>query len=234
MQREGRNLVVAIDGPAGAGKSTVARQVSKDLGYIYIDTGAMYRALTVKALRQGITLSDEAALTRLAKETKIRLTYQDYTQAIIMDGEDVSVEIRTPQVSQNVSLVARVPGVRTEMVILQRKLAENGGVVMDGRDIGTFVLPEAECKIFLTASARERALRRARDLEASGYEVDIDELEKEIATRDQIDSTREMAPLQQAADAILMDTSDMSFNEVVDKIKEYILHTQRNLFLGLE
>ncbi len=234
MQREGRNLVVAIDGPAGAGKSTVARQVSKDLGYIYIDTGAMYRALTVKALRQGITLSDEAALTRLAKETEIRLTYQDHTQVIIMDGEDVSIEIRTPQISQNVSLVARVPGVRTEMVILQRRLAENGGVVMDGRDIGTYVLPEAECKIFLTASARERALRRARDLEASGYKVDIDELEKEIATRDQIDSTREMAPLQQAADAILMDTSDMSFNEVVDKIKEYILQTQRNLFLGLE
>jgi len=234
MQREGRNLVVAIDGPAGAGKSTVARQVSKDLGYIYIDTGAMYRALTVKALRQGIILYDEAALSRLAKETEIRLTYQDHTQVIFMDGEDVSVAIRTPQVSQNVSLVARVPGVRTEMVELQRRLAQNGGVVMDGRDIGTFVLPEAECKIFLTASARERALRRARDLEASGYEVDIDELEKEIATRDRIDSTREMAPLQQASDAILIDTSDMSFNEVVDKIKEYIRQTQRNSFPGLE
>ncbi len=223
MQREGRNLVVAIDGPAGAGKSTVARQVSRDLGYIYIDTGAMYRALTLKALRQGISLSDEEALTRLAQETEIRLTYKDHTQVIIMDGEDVSVEIRSPEVSRNVSLVARVPGVRTEMVKLQRKLAERGGVVMDGRDIGSYVLPEAECKVFLTASPRERAIRRARDLEASGYEVDIDQLEQEIITRDQIDSTREMAPLLQAPDAILVDTSDMSFNEVVEKIKEYIL-----------
>lgn len=222
MEQNGGKIVVAIDGPAGAGKSTVAREVSKEMGYIYIDTGAMYRALTVKALRLGIAMDDEETLAKLAMETDIKLIYQDHTQLIIMDGEDVSLEIRTPQVSKNVSFVAKVTGVRIEMVRLQRELAKGGGVVMDGRDIGSYVLPDAECKIFLTASTAERAKRRAKDLIAAGFEVNLAELEKEIATRDKIDSTREMAPLVKAEGAIMVDTSDMSFAEVVQKIKECV------------
>lgn len=218
----GKKLVVAIDGPAGAGKSTVARQVSKEIGYIYIDTGAMYRALTLKALRLGIPMDDEAALTRLATETDIKLTYQDHTQLIIMDSENVSQEIRTPFVTQNVSFVAKVAGVRIEMVRLQRELARGGGVVMDGRDIGSYVLPDAECKIYLTATPAERARRRAKDLIAAGFEVNLTQLEKEIAARDEIDSTREMAPLIKAEDAIMVDTSDMTFSEVVEKIKDCV------------
>ncbi len=222
MQRNGRKPVVAIDGPAGAGKSTVARQVSKDLGYIYIDTGAMYRAITLKALRQGISMEDEQALTKLARETDVKISHVDHTQIICMDGEDVTAEIRSPKVSRNVSLVAKVPGVRLEMVRLQRELAKAGGVIMDGRDIGSYVLPDADCKIFLTASAAERARRRAGDLTTAGYEVNMAQLEQEIAMRDQIDSTREMAPLVQTEDAILIDSSDMSFDEVVEKIKQCI------------
>lgn len=222
MEQNGGKLVVAIDGPAGAGKSTVARQVSKEMGYIYIDTGAMYRALTLKALRQGIPMDAEEALTKLATETEIKLAYQDHTQLVIMDGEDVSQEIRTPLVTQNVSYVAKVPGVRIEMVRLQREMAKDGGVVMDGRDIGSVVLPDAHCKIFLTASTAERARRRAKDLMAAGFEVDLAQLEKEIAVRDEIDSTREMAPLIKTEDAVMIDTSEMSFTEVVEKIKECV------------
>lgn len=222
MQARDKNPAVAIDGPAGAGKSTVARQVSKNLGYIYIDTGAMYRAVTLKALRQGIDLNNEPALTKLAEETDIRLAYKDHTQVIYMDGEDVSSEIRLPVVSKNVSLVAKVPGVRLKMVEIQRELAAEGGVVMDGRDIGTYVLPDSKCKIFLTASPSERARRRAKDLENAGIEVNLQELEKEIVRRDEIDSTREMAPLSIAQDAILIDSSDLSFDEVVEKVKQCI------------
>ena len=222
MQARDKNPAVAIDGPAGAGKSTVARQVSKDLGYIYIDTGAMYRAVTLKALRQGVDLNNEPALTQLAEETDIRLAYKDHTQVIYMDSEDVSSEIRLPVVSQNVSFVAKVPGVRLKMVDIQRELAAEGGVVMDGRDIGTYVLPDSKCKIFLTASPSERARRRAKDLENAGIEVDLKELEKEIVRRDEIDSTREMAPLTIAQDAILIDSSDLSFDQVVEKVKQCI------------
>ncbi len=222
MQPDDRKLVVAVDGPAGAGKSTVARQVAKETGYIYIDSGAMYRAVTLKALRQGTDLADEEALTRLAEEAEIRIAHRDHTQVIYLDGEEVSTEIRQPQVSRQVSLVAKIPGVRLALVKLQRELAKAGGVIMDGRDIGSYVLPNADLKIFLTASRAERARRRARDLKAAGFEVRITELEKEIALRDRIDSSRSMAPLVKAPDAIYLNTSRMDFGQVVQKIREYI------------
>lgn len=224
MQQAEKKPAVAIDGPAGAGKSTVARQVAKELGYIYIDTGAMYRAITLKAIQQGIDLENQEKLTQIAKNTEIRLAYKEHTQVIFMDGEDVSAEIRLPMISQNVSYVAKVPGVRIEMVELQRSFARVGGVIMDGRDIGSYVLPDAECKIFLTASISERARRRAKDLQVTGHEVDLKSLEKEIAMRDEIDSTREMSPLMRAPDAILIDSSIMTFEQVVQKVKECIIN----------
>lgn len=207
---------IAIDGPAGAGKSTIARLLAGQLGYIYIDTGAMYRAITLKALENGVDFDDEATLTDLAENSRLELAFdKDGHQIIYLDGHDVSEEIRTPRVSQQVSLTAKVPGVRHAMVRLQRELAARGGVVMDGRDIGSYVLPNADVKIFLTASIEERARRRKRDLEEKGFAVDIKQLEEEIATRDKIDSGREMAPLMQAPDAILVDSSEMTINKVI-------------------
>lgn len=217
--------IIAIDGPAGAGKSTIARLVAGKLGYIYIDTGAMYRAITLKTLADGVDFNDEEALTALAENSHIKLAFDDNgCQLIYLDGTDVSEDIRTPRVSQHVSLVAKVPGVRHAMVRLQRELATAGGVVMDGRDIGSYVLPNADVKIYLTASIEERARRRKIDLEDKGYKVDLHQLAEEIAARDKIDSSREMAPLVQAPDAILVDSSDMTIDEVVagiiDCIKE--------------
>ncbi|NPV26316.1 MAG: (d)CMP kinase [Firmicutes bacterium] len=210
---------IAIDGPAGAGKSTVARIVAKRLGYLYIDTGAMYRALTQKALRLGIDVRDAEVLTKLAEETEIVMVNQgDCGQRVLCDGEDVTDLIRTPEVSQQVSWVAMVEGVRRRMVILQRRLAGNGGVVMDGRDIGSFVIPDAEYKFFLTASIEERAERRRRELTAKGYVVDLEELRRDIMQRDELDSRRAVAPLRQAPDAVLIDTTGLSVEEVVDKI----------------
>lgn len=219
--------IIAIDGPAGAGKSTIARLVAGKLGYIYIDTGAMYRAIALKALAGGVDFGDEAALTALAEKSHIKLTFDNNgCQLIYLDDRDVSEDIRTPRVSQHVSLAAKVPGVRHAMVRLQRELAASGGVVMDGRDIGSYVLPDANVKIFLTASIEERARRRKIDLEEKGYKVDIKQLADEIATRDKIDSSREMAPLMQAADAILVDSSALTIEEVIAKIINIIRKIQ--------
>lgn len=218
-----REISIAIDGPAGAGKSTIARRIAQILNYTYIDTGAMYRAVTLKALRQGANFFDEKKLETIAEYIQITLkpyTSIDgkYNNRVIMDGEDVTEEVRTPLISQNVSLAAKVPGVRDYMVRLQRKMADVGGVVMDGRDIGTVVLPQAELKIFLTASIEERAKRRYKELIEKGYQVDLAALQEEIALRDRIDSEREVAPLKQADGALVINTTNLTIQEVVEII----------------
>lgn len=199
----------------------MARLVAERLGYLYVDTGAMYRALTLKALERGEDLSNEVALTALAAETDIRLvgTGPCGQTRVLLDGRDVTAEIRSPAVNQSVSLVARAPGVRKALVDLQRRLAEEGGVVMDGRDIGTVVLPQAELKFFLTASLSERARRRAKDLEAQGYGVlPVAAVEADVARRDRLDSERTVSPLRPAMDAEVLDTTSMTVEEVVGHI----------------
>lgn len=214
-----RQNVIAIDGPAGAGKSTVAKEVARRLEYIYIDTGAMYRALALKALQMKINMADETAITELAKNTDISIAHaDDKSQLIFVDGHDVTIDIRSPIVSANVSLVAKVPGVRNEMVSLQRQLASLGRVVMDGRDIGTNVMPKAQFKFFITASVEERARRRYVEMCNQGYDVDFAKLKSDISSRDQMDQQRATAPLIQAKDAILIDTSEMTIVQVVEQI----------------
>ncbi|HOV78640.1 MAG TPA: (d)CMP kinase [Bacillota bacterium] len=210
---------IAIDGPAGAGKSTVARLLAKELGFLYIDTGAMYRAVTLKALREGVDLTDGDRLAGLAGMTSIDFQpLPDGSLRIFLDGEDVTEEIRTPDVTRNVSLVARIPGVRKHLVELQRKMASGGGVVMEGRDIGTVVLPDARVKIFLTASVQERARRRALELAARGEAVDQHRMEEEISKRDLVDVSRETDPLVPAGDADIIDCSFLPAEQVVKLI----------------
>lgn len=208
-------MKIAIDGPAGAGKSTVARLLAGKLGFIYIDTGAMYRAITLKALEQGIDLNDEDKLCNLTRNTDINFSYHNGKQQVFCDGKDVSEAIRTPAVSHSVSKVAFFPAVRKIMVERQQKLAAETSVVMDGRDIGECVLPDADYKFFLTASIEERADRRKRELEDKGYNVDIEVLKEEIKARDESDSLREVGALKILEDSIVIDTSNMSIEEVV-------------------
>lgn len=210
--------VVAIDGPAGAGKSTVARLVAREIGYRYVDTGAMYRALTLLALREGIPCDAEDLVAELATRARIVMNGDGPVPSVILDGEDVTVAIRQPEVSHNVSLVARVPAVREKLTALQRQMAYAGRVVMEGRDIGTVVLPHAEYKFFVTASPEERARRRQRELAAAGQHVDLDALAREIARRDFIDSTRKVAPLKPAPDALVIDTTGKTIDQVVKMI----------------
>lgn len=213
-------LTIAIDGPAGAGKSTVAQIVAQRLGYIYIDTGAMYRAVTLQALREKADLRCEAELSLLAQRVHIRLENRqgEAKPHVFLYGEDVTQEIRSPEVSRCVSQVAQIPGVRRRMVELQRQMGRSGGVVMDGRDIGTHVFPLAEIKVFLTASIEERALRRGKELREKGYPVDMEKLKAEISCRDQMDTEREIAPLIQAPDASLLDSTSLHIEGVVDRI----------------
>lgn len=208
---------IAIDGPAGAGKSTVAKLVAQALNFLYIDTGAMYRAVTLKALRQKVDLIEANSLTQLAKESVIQLL-PGSRQRVLLDGEDVTEEIRSPEVTAQVSAVAKIAGVRQVMVKRQRQMAEETSVVMDGRDIGTVVLPDADAKFFLTASAEERANRRAKELIDKGYTIDIEKLTKEIKERDYMDSNRAVSPLVPAEDSITIDSTGMTIEEVVAAI----------------
>ncbi|SFQ96623.1 (d)CMP kinase [Desulfoscipio geothermicus] len=210
---------IAIDGPAGAGKSTVARLVAERLGYIYIDTGAMYRAVTLQALMDKININDETALTRVAVDVDIalRVNEKGHTR-VYLNSLDVSKEIRSPEVSRHVSLVSRVPGVRKRMTQLQREMAARCSVVMEGRDIGTHVLPDADMKFFLTASVEERARRRHAELQERGYTLSFAEIVEDIKQRDNIDASRAVAPLKPAPDAEIIDCSIMTVEQVVNLI----------------
>ena len=210
-------LVVAIDGPAGAGKSTVAQLAAKELGYTYIDTGAMYRAVAWKVLQQGGEVTDEKILA-VIPDIDVDLSYENGKTTVRVDGQDVTGEIRTPEVSHIVSQVAALGPVREKMVDLQRKMAERGGVLMDGRDIATNVLPGADVKIYLTASIAERANRRYKELREKGLAVNLADIERDIAARDKADMEREISPLVQAEDATLLDTTGMTIPEVVARI----------------
>ena len=212
-----KKLVVAIDGPAGAGKSTVAQLAAKELGYTYIDTGAMYRAVAWKVLQQGGEVTDEKILA-VVPDIDVDLSYENGKTTVRVDGQDVTSEIRTPEVSHIVSKVAALGPVREKMVDLQRKMAERGGVLMDGRDIATNVLPGADVKIYLTASIAERANRRYKELREKGLAVDLADIEHDIAARDKADMEREISPLVQADDATLLDTTGMTIPEVVARI----------------
>ncbi|WP_028561319.1 (d)CMP kinase [Paenibacillus pinihumi] len=210
---------IAIDGPAGAGKSTVARRVAELLRYVYIDTGAMYRAVTLSALRAGIEPDHSERVSRMAASLDIRLLPSENGQKVLLNGEDVTEQIRSREVNLHVSQVAAVEQVRTQLVGLQRVLAGRKGVVMDGRDIGTHVLPDAELKVFLTASVRTRAERRYKET-GQADRIDLEQLEREIAERDQKDREREISPLICADDAVVIDSTSMTIGQVVSQIVE--------------
>jgi CMP/dCMP kinase len=213
-------IQIAIDGPAAAGKSTIAKIAAEKLGYTYIDTGAMYRALTHKALELGIHINDGKKLEELLRETTIELIPGIEGQVVLLDGADVSEEIRTLEVTNSVSAVSAHSGVRKLMVEKQRVLGSKSGVVMDGRDIGTDVLPDAELKIFMTASVEERAGRRHIENSKRGIESSLEQLKSEISERDRLDTERVTSPLRQAEDAILIDTTSMSIVEVAEMISQ--------------
>ncbi|MBR6257026.1 MAG: (d)CMP kinase [Lachnospiraceae bacterium] len=209
---------IAIDGPAGAGKSTIAKNVSKELGVIYVDTGAMYRAMALYMIREGIDAEDAAGISAKCKSADISIAFIDGVQQVLLNGENVSGLIRTEEVSAMASKSSVNADVREKLVELQRKLASEKSVVMDGRDIGTVVLPDAEVKIYLTASSAVRAKRRYDELIAKGEKCDLARIEADIIERDHRDMTREISPLKQAEDAVLVDTSEMNIEEVTDKL----------------
>jgi cytidylate kinase len=208
-----RRLIIAIDGPVGSGKSTVARRVAELLGYTYLDSGAMYRAVALKALRQTIPLDAAESLVALAAETHIDLRAGQAGQRVILDGEDVSKAIRGAEVSQAASKVAVIPGVRRHLVAEQRRAGAGGGVVMEGRDIGTAVFPDADLKIYLDASAEVRAERRLQEYLAKGEKIDLAQMVKQVRERDQRDKERDASPLTRAADAVLVDNTAMDAEE---------------------
>lgn len=209
---------IAIDGPAGAGKSTIAKALAARLHYIYIDTGAMYRAIGLFALRSGVSGEDREGVAALLPEIRLELCFQDGAQHILLNGEDVSQAIRTPQASAYASLVSAIPAVRSFLLDYQRSFARSNSVIMDGRDIGTVVLPQADCKIFLTAGSEARARRRFAELQAKGDETPYEKVLAAIRQRDLQDSSREAAPLKAAEDAVVVDTTACTLEESIEKV----------------
>ena len=211
---------IAIDGPAGAGKSTIAKKVASRFGYIYVDTGAMYRAMALFLLREGVDPADEKAVSERSGEADITIRYVDKEQVVFLNGENVNGLIRTEEVGNMASATSVNGNLRKKLVELQQKLAAQENVVMDGRDIGTVVLPDAQLKVYLTASVEVRADRRFKELTEKGGSCDLEKIKEDIRDRDHRDMTREISPLKQAEDAILVDSSDMTIQEVVDKISQ--------------
>ena len=213
-----RTVNVAIDGPAGAGKSTIAKKVAKTLQYIYVDTGAMFRAMAIHLIRMGTDTSDAEAISRDAQSADITIEYRDGEQVVLLNGENVTPYLRTEEVGNMASVSSVNPDVRTKMADLQRQLAKKQNVVMDGRDIGTVILPDAQVKIYLTASVEVRGMRRYKELVEKGLDADLEKIEAEIRERDHRDMTRPIAPLKQADDAVFIDSSDMTIDEVTEAI----------------
>lgn len=219
-------IAIAIDGPAGAGKSTIAKAVAKKLGFIYVDTGAMYRAMAIHFIRNGIRAEETEKIEEACDSVAVTIHYANQEQQVLLNGENVTGQLRTEEVGKMASASSVVPKVRMKLVELQRELATTTCVVMDGRDIGTYVLPNAQVKIYMTAGIHERAVRRYEELKAKGIESNLEEIEKDIAERDYRDMNREFAPLRQAEDAILLDTSSMSIDEVVKTVERIVAEKQ--------
>ena len=215
-------ISIAIDGPAGAGKSTIAKKLSKDLGYIYVDTGAMYRAIALYLIKNNIQADNDAEISKALDTIEVTIGYKDGAQRIYLNNEDVTAFLRTEEVGNMASKSSANPKVRAKLTELQRQLARKENVVMDGRDIGTVVLPDAQVKIYLTASSKVRAKRRFDELTAKNEECDLDKIEQDIIQRDHQDMTREIAPLKQAEDAVLLDSSDMTIDEVINAMKKIV------------
>jgi len=221
-----RQLIIAIDGPSGVGKSTLSRRLAQRLQYVNIDTGAMYRSVALAARRAGIALDDPRALERLCMDLDIRFARNNGTEKVLLDGEDVSEAIRTPEISLLSSKVSAQPVVRSAMVRLQRQMGENGGVVLEGRDIGTVVFPAAEVKFFLAATARERGRRRYLELKEKGLDVDLERTIAEVEARDAADCGRQHAPLRQAEDAVLIDTTRLNIDQVLERMLRVVAERQ--------
>lgn len=222
-----KNIIITIDGPAGSGKSTSARLVAKNLGFTYLDTGAMYRAITYLALKQNV-IKDESSVVSLAEKARLELKFVDGKTEVVLNGEDVTEAIRSYEVNSNVSEVSRIPGVRTALVQKQQEIGRNTSIVAEGRDTGTVVFPDADVKIFLTASLSKRAQRRLKEFQEKGENLSLDDIEGNIRKRDLIDSSREVSPLTKAEDAIEIDTSSITVDEEVELILSKVRESINN------